>query len=47
MGGFRGDIETTRRRLAARERRVLRDPRFGDIEVARSKELTNERGLPA
>jgi len=32
MGGYRRDIEAARRRLAGRERRILRDPRFGDIE---------------
>ena len=31
-GGYRRDIDAARRRLAGRERRVLRDPRFGDIE---------------
>ena len=32
MTGYRNDINAARRRLADRERRVLRDPRFGDIE---------------
>jgi pimeloyl-ACP methyl ester carboxylesterase len=32
MGGYRRDIEAARRRLADRECRVFRDPRFGDIE---------------
>jgi pimeloyl-ACP methyl ester carboxylesterase len=32
MGGYRRDIEAARRRLAGRERRFVRDPRFGDIE---------------
>jgi pimeloyl-ACP methyl ester carboxylesterase len=32
MAAYRRDIGTARRRLADRERRILRDPRFGDIE---------------
>ena len=32
MGGYRRDIDAARRRLAGCERRILRDPRFGDIE---------------
>jgi pimeloyl-ACP methyl ester carboxylesterase len=32
MGAYRRDIEAARRRLADRERRVLRDSRFGAIE---------------
>lgn len=32
MTGYRNDIDAARRRLADRERRVLGDPRFGDIE---------------
>jgi hypothetical protein len=30
MGAYRRDMETARRRLAGRERRVLCDPRFGN-----------------
>jgi hypothetical protein len=32
MAGYRRDIDAARRRLADCERRILRDPRFGDIE---------------
>jgi hypothetical protein len=32
MAGYRRDIDAARRRLAACERGILRDPRFGDIE---------------
>jgi pimeloyl-ACP methyl ester carboxylesterase len=32
MGGYRRDIDAARRRLADRQHRILRDPRFGDIE---------------
>jgi pimeloyl-ACP methyl ester carboxylesterase len=32
MASYRRDIDAARRRLAGRERRVLRDPRFGEIE---------------
>jgi hypothetical protein len=32
MGGYRDAINTASRRLADRQRRILRDPRFGDIE---------------
>jgi pimeloyl-ACP methyl ester carboxylesterase len=32
MGGYRSDIDAARRRLAGCERRILRAPRFGDIE---------------
>jgi pimeloyl-ACP methyl ester carboxylesterase len=32
MGGYRRDIGAARRRLADCPRRILRDPRFGDIE---------------
>jgi hypothetical protein len=32
MAGYRRDIDAARRRLADRQRRILRDPRFGDIE---------------
>jgi pimeloyl-ACP methyl ester carboxylesterase len=34
MGGYRRDIEAARKRLVDRERRMLRDHRFGDIEYA-------------
>jgi 2-hydroxy-6-oxonona-2,4-dienedioate hydrolase len=34
MGAYRRDIDAASRRLAGRERRLLRDPRFGDIEYA-------------
>lgn len=34
MTGYRSFIETANARLAERERRVLRDPRFGEIEYA-------------
>jgi hypothetical protein len=30
--GYHRDIDAARRRLAARERGILRDSRFGDIE---------------
>jgi pimeloyl-ACP methyl ester carboxylesterase len=32
MGGYRRDIDAARRRLADCQRRILRDPRSGDIE---------------
>lgn len=32
MTGYRSGIDAARRRLADRERRILHDPRFGDIE---------------
>jgi hypothetical protein len=32
MAGYRRDIDAARPRLAACERGILRDPRFGDIE---------------
>ncbi len=34
MAGYRSGISAARRRLADRDRQVLRDPRFGDIEYA-------------
>jgi hypothetical protein len=34
MTGYRSVIDAARKRLADRERRVLRDPRFGEIEHA-------------
>jgi pimeloyl-ACP methyl ester carboxylesterase len=34
VGRYRRDIEVARRRLADRERRILRDLRFGEIEYA-------------
>jgi pimeloyl-ACP methyl ester carboxylesterase len=34
VGDYHSDIEVARRRLADRERRILRHPRFGEIEYA-------------